>query len=54
MGLSEEIVEFVMYIDMTDVLPAIVTVCQMQDTQIGQEQTENAAQSTGGGIGFAA
>jgi len=53
MGLSEEMKDSSTYSDMPDELPAFVTVCQNRDNQIRQRRAENAAQNTGGGIGFA-
>jgi hypothetical protein len=53
MGLSEAMKDSFTYSDMSEELPAFVTVCQKRDNQIRQRGAEKAAQNTGSGIGFA-
>jgi len=53
MGLSEEMKGSFTYSDMTEELPAFVTVCQKRDNQIRQRRAEMAAQIKGQGTGSA-
>ena len=52
-GLSEAMKDSFIYRDMPEKLLAFVMVCQKRDNQIRQPRVENAAQSKGGGTGFA-
>jgi len=53
MGLSEQIKDSFTYSNLSEELPAFVTVCQKQDNQIHQKREEKAPQNKGSGIGFA-